>query len=69
MRWFLVFVVGKVWISRDLHIVPIPTYVRPQNLNNDLQEWLNTESNAAHQSIFFGDGPRFHRQVEALALL
>ena len=32
--------VGKVWISRELHIVPITTYVGPQNINNDLQEWL-----------------------------
>ena len=43
---------GKVWISREPHIVPIPTYVGPRNLNNDLQEWLNTESNAARQAIF-----------------
>ena len=30
--------VGKVWISREPHIVPIPTYVGPRNLNNDLQD-------------------------------
>ena len=45
--------VGKVWISCEPHIVPIPTYVGPQNLNNDLQEWLNTESNTSCQAIVF----------------
>ena len=53
--------VGKVWISREQHIVPIPTYVGPRNLNDDLQEWLNTESNAACQVTVFGGGPIFHQ--------
>ena len=44
---------GKIWISREPHIVSIPTYVEPRNLNNDLQEWLNKESNLARQAIYF----------------
>ena len=61
--------VSKVWISCEPHIVPIPTYVGPQNLNNDLQELLNTESNADRQAICFGGGLIFHRQGEDQALI